>query len=137
MTVITAFNLDDLVAARCGARNTNGIHGGFGARVGETPHGQAITSSQHFGYIGIGLTWVNKQSSFTKLLLHCSQHCGVSVTNKEGPKAHVEVGVFVAVYVEHLRAVGRSNNYRVRVVRLETGRNTEWQHFSSSGVGSL
>ena len=110
MTVITAFNFDDLVAACCSTRNTNGIHGGFGARVGEAPHRQAITSSQHFGHIGIGLTWRHKQRSLTQLHINCGAHMWVLVAREQGSKAHVVVGVHVAVDVGHLWALRRTNN---------------------------
>ena len=137
MAVITAFNFDDFVATCCSARNTNGIHSGFGARVSETPHRQAITRGQHFGHIGIGLTWRHKQGALTQLYINCGAHMWVLVTRKQGSKAHVVVGVHVAIDVGHVGAVRRTNNYWVRVVRLETGRHPEREHFAGASICSL
>ena len=55
MAVVATFDFDDFVATSCGTSNANRVHRGFGARVGESPHRQAVAFGKHLGDFGVVL----------------------------------------------------------------------------------
>ena len=137
VTVIAAFDLDDFVATSCRTRDANRVHRGFGARVGETPHRQAVTFGQHFGDLGIVRARRNKKCANVELLVDRATHERVHMAGEQRAETHVKIGVAIAVDVFHPRTAGRGNNDRIGVVSLKTRRHTEGQTLASPLVGAL
>ena len=137
VSVVTTFHLDDLVSTCCRTRDADRIHRRFSSRVGEAPHRQAVSLGEHLGHLGVAFARGDEQRAITQLRLDCGLDRGVTVTDEQGAEAHVVVGVAIAVDVLHPRTLGAAHHQRVRVVGLETGRDSEREHLAGSGVGSL
>src|SRR5271169_3973346 len=114
MTVIAALDLDDQVPAGDRAHEVDGVHGGFGAGVGETPFRQAEAARElprdHDGVRG-GLGEVGAQAG---LACYCFRDGRVGVAGQGGAVAAVQVDVLIAVDVPDLRTAAVAQPDRLR-----------------------
>jgi hypothetical protein len=67
MAVIATLDLDDLLASGDTTGHANGIHRGFGARVGEAPHRQVVAIAQQPRDLGVHLAGGDEQRAVVQL----------------------------------------------------------------------
>ena len=132
MAVIAAFDLDDLFATSGTTCNADGVHGGFGAAVGETPHRQAVASAEHLGDFRVGLAWRDEQGAVVELPLDSRTNRWVTVTREQRPETHVVVGVAIAVDIFHPAALSAAHHNGMRVIGLKAGRHAHGHHLAST-----
>ena len=132
MAVIAAFNLDDLFAASGTTCNADGVHRGFGAAIGETPHRQPIAGAEHLGHFGVGLAWRDEQGAVVELRLDSRTNRWVTVTREQRPETHVVVGVAIAVDIFHPAALSATHHDGMRVIGLKAGRHAHGHHLAST-----
>ena len=102
MTVVAALDLDDQVPAGDRAHEVNGVHGGFGAGVGEAPSGQAEAAGE-FGRDRDGVRGgLGEVGALAGLFLDGFGDGGMGVAGQGGAVAAVQVHVLVAVDVPDL-----------------------------------
>ena len=105
MAVVTALDLDDQIPAGDRAHQVDGVHGGFGAGVGEPPAGQAEAVGEFAGH-GDGVRGrLGEVGASAYLSCDGLLDVGMGVAGQGGAVAAVQVDVLVAVDVVDLRAV--------------------------------
>ncbi len=109
MTVVVAFELDDLVASGIATCQANRGHGGLGTRVDHAHHLDAghhlADQIGHFGLDGgrraEGETGINA-------LAHSSEDIGIGMAGDHGsPGSHV-IDITLAFHIEQISALARS-----------------------------
>ena len=101
MAVVTALDLDDLVATGQAAGDADGVHRRFGAAVGEPPHREVVSSGEHLGDVGVQLARGDEERTVVELTIDRAAHDRVAMPGEECAEAHVEIDVAVAVDVFH------------------------------------
>src|SRR5437667_10682463 len=112
MAVITALELDDLVAPGEAARRTNRGHAGFGAGVAQAD----LLHARHRGAEQFGhrhLKWIRnaKAGAVLRHLLDCLDDFRVRVAEDRRAPGAGEDEVFVAIDIPHARAFGPPNTH--------------------------
>src|SRR6267143_1201531 len=98
-SVVRAFELQNLVAARSGARNAAGVHGDFRAAGTEADHVHRIALANFFRKLPFLLMRHAEGGSFVELLLDGLYYGGLAMSGHQRTEAEVVVDVFVAVEV--------------------------------------
>ena len=99
MAVITTLHLDDPSTTGVPTSDPDGVHGGFGSGVGETPLGKAESLPQRNRSVGIGLTRCDVEQTVVELINQSSAQHRVGVPHIQRTKSHVEIHIAVTVNV--------------------------------------
>src|SRR5690348_12221033 len=121
VAVVAALDLDDQVPAGDRPHQVDGVHGGFGAGVGETPAREAEPEGELVGHrdrVRRGLGEVGAVLDLVRDGLHDRR---VGVASQGGAVAAVQVDVFVAVDIGDLRAAAAAQPDRLRHGDLPAG----------------
>ena len=115
MAVVAALDLDDQVPAGDRAHEVDGVHGGFGAGVGEPPSAAGRTGGRVRSATAMasGVGWA-KWVPWLAWLGHGLRDGRVGVAGQGGAVAAVQVDVLVAVDVLDLRAAAVAQPDRLR-----------------------
>jgi hypothetical protein len=114
MAVVAALDLDDQVPAGDRAHQVDGVHGGFGARVGEPPAREAEPAGQFGGHRDRVRGGLGEVGAVPGLVGYCFRDRRVSVPGQRGAVTAVQVDVLVAVDVPDLRAAAVAQPDRLR-----------------------
>src|SRR5580700_6739216 len=115
-SVICAFKLYDLVAGSSGARQADGVHGGFGTAIAEAAHLDGKAVADFFGELPFHVVRHAEHSSSGKTFFDGLHHGGMTVSGHERAEGEVVVDVFVAINVAELAAAGFLHEDRPRIV---------------------
>ena len=124
VAVVAALDLDDQVPAGDRAHQVDGVHGGFGAGVGEAPLRQAEPFCQLGGHRDGVRGGLGEVGAVGGLLGYCLRDRRVGVAGQRGAVAAVQVDVLVAVDVPDLRAEAPAQPDRLRRGDLPAGGDT-------------
>ena len=114
MTVVAALDLDDQVPAGDGAHEVDGVHGGFGAGVGEAPSWQAEAAGEFLGDHDGVRGGLGEMGPLPGLVGYRFLDGRVGVAGQGSAVAAVQVDVLVAVDVPDLRAAAVAQPDRLR-----------------------
>ncbi len=127
MAVVGALDLADDVAARDAPRQPDGVHGRFGAGVGEPDALEPEPAAQLLGQRTAGSVVTAKCVPDRAAPSMAATIAGMGVARGGGPEAVVEVDVLPTVDVPDLGAEPARQVDGVGVGRLERGRHPEGQ----------
>src|SRR4051812_1458648 len=117
--MVTAFELDDLVATGEAARKTDGVHGGFGSAIGETNVLYRITLDDLFGEFALHLVRHAIHGAALELLLHGLHHRRMRVPRHDGAETEREIDVIIAIEVAQTRPLRFRDEQRIRLIAAE------------------
>ena len=121
MAVIAAFDLDDQVPPGQCTGEVDGVHGGFGAGVGEPPQRQVVAARQFARDPDRVLGRLCEMCSAPYPVADRRDDRRMSVSRDGGAVAAVHVDVFGAVDVVHLRACAVAHPDGLRLGDLPVG----------------
>src|SRR5579862_3629502 len=102
--VISTFELDDLVAPRSGAGETNGVHGCFGAAVSEAAHLEGKARADFLGQFPLHVMGHAISGAFVQTPFDSLDHRGMRMARHERAKTKIVIKVFVAIEIAELAA---------------------------------
>ncbi len=121
MSVIAAFELDDVFALCIAARQTNCRHGRFRARTDEANFLHVRESGNYqLGKIGFGGSGGPEAGAVAGRLDHGFDHRGLGVAEDERAPGADVVDIFVAVGVPNVRALAAHDVERVAAYTAES-----------------
>ena len=102
--VVAAFEFDDLVAPGGGARQTNGVHGGFRAAVAEAAHLDRKARADFFRQFPLHVVRHAEHGAVVQAPFDGLHHRGMAMSGHERAETQVVVDVFVAIEIAELAA---------------------------------
>src|SRR5579863_8279825 len=108
-SVVSALELNDLVATRSSAGEPDSVHGRFRTAVAEAAHLDRKALADLFGEFPLHVVRHAEHSAGRETLLDRLHHRGMAVSGHERAEGQVVVNVFVAVEIAELAAAGLFN----------------------------
>src|SRR5882724_777508 len=114
--VVSAFEFDDLVAARGRARETNRVHSGFGSRRSKAAHLNGKTFADFLCQLPLHVVWHAEHGTGAQPLFDRFHDCRMTMPCHQRAKAEVVVYVFVAVEVPETSALPFLHKNRIGII---------------------
>ncbi len=124
-SVVSAFELQDFLAIRGGARDAASVHRDFRAARAEAHHLDGIAFADFFRKLPFHVVRHAEGRSFMQLLLDGLHHRGMAMPGHQCAEAQVVIDVFVSIDVVNLASLPVLHKQRIGLVVAVVAGNAE------------